>query len=385
MNICLISSGTINDTIPPIFGGGIQSYIYSIATKLASKGHKVWIFTRNIGKEKIDNKFIEMCEISTPRNNILSTFLFSLKLIGKIRKVIKNNKIHIFHANSRVSATILRIFFPHIPLIFTEHNWDVILAPFGFTTSKILHFSLLFFELFILKNSSGIICLSQNSCERIKNYIEPSSKRIYRSPNLINEKIGKSNINHSLEQQLSNERYLLYIGRLEKEKNLGFLIESFIKAFKDKNGLKLYIIGKGSRYNYLKELINKNESNNQVKILSNIPNRDKNAFISQCKFLISASLFEIMPTIILEAYSFKKPVIASNIGPHRELVLDKSTGYLFNPNNISELIELLRTIANKNNKSDLLGNNAYQFFKENYSSEEIINRVIKIYKKLIVK
>jgi glycosyltransferase involved in cell wall biosynthesis len=322
-----------------------------------------------------------LCEISTPRSKIFSSFLFSLKLIWKIRKVIRNKEIHILHANSRVSATFLRIFFPNIPLIFTEHNWDVLSAPFGYTTSSIFHFSLLFFELFALNYSSGIICLSQNSCERIKFFIKHSSKRIFRLPNLLNEEIRKNNLSHSLEEQLSNERYLLCIGRLEKEKNLEFLIEAFGKAFKEKSRLKLYIIGKGSRYNYLKELIIRYDFDDQVEILSKVPNRDKNAFIKHCEFLISASLFEIMPTVILEAYSYKKPVIASNIGPHRELIVDKSTGYLFNPNNISELIELLRIINHKNNKSDLLGNNAYQFFKEHYSSEEIITRLIKIYEK----
>ncbi|MBD3228722.1 MAG: glycosyltransferase [Candidatus Lokiarchaeota archaeon] len=385
MNICIVSSGTIRDSIPPMYGGGIQNYIYSISTFLASKGHNVKVFRRASTNFRIQNgnyNCLEIYGIKTIHNALFSTFLFSLKVIRKINKLVKKGEIEIIHVNSRVNATILRFFFPHIPFIFTEHNWDIIYAPIGYATSPLLYYSLLFFELFSLNFSSVIICLSRFLCSRIRSLInfEKKNTRLKQLPNTINEML----INESsppLNDELSTEKYFLYIGRLEKEKNLSTLIKTFATTFSDTNKIKLYIIGTGSLNEYLTKLISDQGAIDRIFIKDKLSNKKKNSYLKNCLCLVLPSFYEVMPTVILEAYALRKPVIASNIAPHRELVRNKITGYLFNPNKEDNLAEMLNKM--NDNNSNMMGMKAYKIFKKTYSVKNIGEKLVSIYKRTI--
>ena len=49
------------------------------------------------------------------------------------------------------------------------------------------------------------------------------------------------------------------------------------------------------------------------------------------------SRYETFPTTILEAYACGKPVIASNIGGLKDMVIDRETGLLFQTGNAKDL------------------------------------------------
>ena len=385
MNICIISSGTKNDSIPPVRGGGIQNYIFSISSYLASQGHNITIFTKlssnNLKKDEII-KGVHIKRIKVIESSLFSTIFFSFKLLIKLKKLIRKRNIQIIHVNSRVSASIIRFFFPNIPLIFTEHNWDILFAPVGFTTSPIIHSFILLFELLSLRLSSCIICLSSSSCTRIKSLLRKPKNfnKIIHIPNIINLELIKD-FNRNLDQTLINKEYFIYIGRLEKEKNLELLIDSFAKINPNKYNVHLYIIGNGTLENKLINQINDLNVDEYIKIIKDIQNKDKFSYLKNCKSLILPSFYEIMPTVVLEAFAFKIPVIASKIKAHEELINNKINGYLFNPKNGNELSKILNFVIDNNKNLKEMGENAFMILKEKYSIDIVSNKLVQVYKK----
>jgi glycosyltransferase involved in cell wall biosynthesis len=87
---------------------------------------------------------------------------------------------------------------------------------------------------------------------------------------------------------------------------------------------------------------------------------------------------------IIEAGFMKKPVIASNMPPLDELVINGQTGYLISPTDRTQWIEKLVYLLTHKNQQIALGNQAYEFCKKNYALSFYQEKMANIYAQLEV-
>jgi glycosyltransferase involved in cell wall biosynthesis len=116
--------------------------------------------------------------------------------------------------------------------------------------------------------------------------------------------------------------YLIYVGSLEKRKNLKFLIKIFSELKKDKRfkRYKLVLVGsKGYGYKTLKQVIDKSPFKKAILEFGYIDKFQKETLIENAKALINLSLAEGFSRPILEALKLKTPVIISQIPVFKEL------------------------------------------------------------------
>ena len=83
--------------------------------------------------------------------------------------------------------------------------------------------------------------------------------------------------------------------------------------------------------------------------------------------------------IIPIAYSFKKPVVVTDVGSISEVVVDGETGYVVNPRNSEELAEAIITILKNKNEREKMGNTAYLKMKNELSWDKIAEKTIELY------
>ena len=121
-----------------------------------------------------------------------------------------------------------------------------------------------------------------------------------------------------------------------------------VNLIKNKIRFKLLIIGHGSMENELKLYVNKNNLENNVKILKNISNPFP-YFIKSNLFILS-SMFEGLPNVLLEALTLNKFVISTNCstGPS-EILLNGKGGILVPVSNHKNLAKQI-IYYNKNKK-----------------------------------
>ena len=156
-----------------------------------------------------------------------------------------------------------------------------------------------------------------------------------------------------LKPAVSNEEFILYVGRVENVKG----IKTLMKAIKH-TPLQLKVVGTGEAMVSLKELV-KEENYDNVQFLGF---QDKNSvfeLIFRSRFVVCPSeWYENFPFSIIESFLFSKPVIASNIGGIPELVVDGKTGYLFAYGNAEELRDKLLRLWNDKDLTTRMGDNA---------------------------
>jgi len=173
--------------------------------------------------------------------------------------------------------------------------------------------------------------------------------------------------------------YFIYFGRLSEEKGINTLIESWL--IKERKS-KLFIIGEGYEEESIK---NKIKHINNVKLLGFKDGKELQDLIKFSSFVIVPSEWlEVLGMVILEAYSYGKPVIASETGGIKEIVLNDETGYLFkmkSKEQLSELIDKAEMMTDE--KYYLLSHKARKFVEENFNEEKHYNVLIRVYNSLI--
>jgi len=168
----------------------------------------------------------------------------------------------------------------------------------------------------------------------------------------------------------SNERFILYAGRISSEKGVEEIIKTYLKN--EDIGLKLKIIGQGPA---LQKLINKYKDQN-IEFLGELQNSKVIEIMEKAMVVVTATkLFEGQPTLLCEASSLGIPSIFPESGGIKEFFPDqyklsfKQFDYidLGQKFNLVSDVELLKKIGKENKK--------YLF---NYLDE---NRLLEIFQK----
>ncbi len=136
------------------------------------------------------------------------------------------------------------------------------------------------------------------------------------------------------------KNYILYFGRISSEKG----ILTLLKAMKTLPNIELKVVGDGPELNYYKSYVLENSLSN-VCFLGPKWNKDLEPIINDCEFVIIPSEWhEPSPYVALQAFSYGKPVVASNMGGLNDLIKPDENGIFFKVGdyvNLSEKIDYL--------------------------------------------
>lgn len=176
---------------------------------------------------------------------------------------------------------------------------------------------------------------------------------------------------------------ILFFGRISKYKGLEYLIDA-AKLLQHKiHNLKVIIAGDG-KYNIDLEMLQNNPLFEIHKRF--IPNKELVHFIQRCSVVVCPYTDATQSGVIMTAYAFSKPVIASRVGGISEVVIDNETGLLVPPKDAKLLAEAINKLLTN---PALLASysksiNKYYFTGE-YSWKSVGNQLTVIYKQVIAK
>jgi len=170
--------------------------------------------------------------------------------------------------------------------------------------------------------------------------------------------------------------YILYYGRLSREKGIKTLINAAIKT-----NTKLQIVGDGPLKKEILEAINEAEL---ITYLGFISGTELTELIEKSSFVaVPSEWYENNPMTVVESFSLGKPVIGSKIGGIPELV-NKNTGLIFEAGNTVELSDRLMEIKQMSlGEYRNMSNNCREFAKLHFSKQQHYKQLVDIYKSVI--
>lgn len=392
--------------------GGSERILFDEIEFLKLLGHNIVIFSRSHPYNL--NSFYEKYfppEMQTDKFEISINSIYTLKEIIysknvriKLRKIINNFKPTIAHAHNiygRLSFSVIdELKKNNIPIILTLHDFKFICPSYlmlnhgkicekckkhkyyyalitkchknNFLASTVYAFET-FFN-YITKKYEKINYFVSPSKFLINKFIEFgwNPKRLVHIPNFVDSK--------KIKYSPQTGDYLLYFGRLSREKGVKTLLSALYNL---NSKLYLLIVGDGPERMELEKISSEKKIN--VKFTGYLNGEALQIAILKSKAIIMPSeWYENAPLSILEAFAYGKPVIGSRIGGIPEMIDDGVNGFLFEPGNVDDLrnkMELLLSLPDE--RIAEMGRSAREKVEREYNPELHYERLMEVYQKAL--
>ena len=168
------------------------------------------------------------------------------------------------------------------------------------------------------KNLKGIVCINTPSVQYYKHFSKTSF-----IPNIIGEPFESK----SFIPSESKENIISFVGRLDKGKNVGELLDIFEQSNLPKDWI-LQIIGDGVERNNLEKYVKDKGLDANVCFLGSKNIDEISKLLDKSKIFVSTSLKEGLPTVLVEAMFCSNALIAydCNYGPSD--IINDNNGFL---------------------------------------------------------
>lgn len=289
--------------------GGIENYMLNLCTKLKAMGHEPIVYCESDKDYEEDINGFKVIHWKSPKSVYICKIFLGLK--STLNAIFKQKNVDIFHYNAWPPSL-----WCWIPRAFRR---EAILMGHGLEWKRTKYSSkqqaiMRFMERLSAKMNNHLIMVSQEQTDWHANEYNKVCTTIPTAVNLPN-KFNDTDILSKF--NLQKEEYYLYLGRLVQDKNPDYLIKAFIKANTNKS--KLVIAGANDSdpeyVGYLHKLAN---GDNRVIFTGAVYGLDKETLLKNCKVFCIPSTIEGLAITLLEAMSYAKPVIASDIEANKE-------------------------------------------------------------------
>lgn len=161
-----------------------------------------------------------------------------------------------------------------------------------------------------------------------------------------------------------------------------FLIEAAKKLVDNIPTLKLFFVGEGGDKEALRVQISRSGLDEKVVVFAGF-RRDVSACMKACDAVVHPSLSEAFCQVLIESMSTGVPLISTDVGGAREVIVRDETGLLIAPASIEEIVEAVMKIYSDASFAGKIAAGAKQSVRERFTVERMISEQIECYKSLV--
>lgn len=377
-----ITIGLFVDSFFPMIDG-VAMVVDNYAKRLA-KYANVIVFAPSYKTEYDDTKFdYKVVRCKAIKMPFIDYSLPLPHIDKKFKKILNEYKLDIVHIHSPASLGIIGIKYAktnNIPVIGTLHSQYK--KDFKRAIKSELISNILTKRITKIYSKCNEVWTVNEAVARIftEEYGYKRTPRImYNATEMTlinkNDKINKLyNLN-------KDDKILLFVGRINKLKNIFFIVDA-LKIISSKNfKYKMLFVGSGQDEEELKKYINQNNLTDNIIMCGNITDRNLLAnYYSAAHLFLFPSLYDCNSIVQIEAASQKTPGLFLKEAATAATIKDNINGFLSN-NNINDYANKIIEILENEKLYNKVCENAYKQLYKNW--DDTINEVYNLYLKFI--
>jgi len=312
--------------------GGVETHCEKLYTRIVKMGMDVTVFRRSayISDNLKNWQGVDMIDINVPKNKFLEALLHTFKSINKAKKM-GAKLVHIHAIGPAILTPYAKLL--GMKVVITHHGPD-------YERKKWNKFAKAF-----LKTGEAIGCLCADHVIVISQFIQQQIARKYKrtkNVHLIHNGIGVPDIcdydEYFNQLGIQKGKYVIYVCRFVPEKNIHQLIQAFSEI--EHGDYKLVIAGDADFKDKYSQQIKQMADETGTVLTGFVKDKKLHSLLANAKLFAMPSSYEGLPISLLEAMSYRLPVIVSDIPANKEMNLNKD--YYFECGNIEQLKSLLK-------------------------------------------
>lgn len=380
--------GLFTETYYPEING-VANSVYMLKTELENRGHNVYVFTTTTpgAPEHEHNVF---------RVPSIPFILITERRVGmfyqpKLAHIIKKLNLDIIHTHTEFSLGIFgRIMARELRLPIV-HTYHTIYEDY---THYMTHFKALDRRAKAFARAYSKVC-----CNTVEQVIVPTEKTkellmtysVHKDISVVPtgidlSKFDKSNYSaddiEALKQKYninSQDKVMIYIGRVSQEKNIEEIIEAMPEYMKTRALVRFVIVGNGPALEKLQNMVKQSGIEDQVIFTGSQPWDSIGLFYQMGDVFVSASQSETQGLTYIEAMASGLPIVARKDKCLEDILEQGRNGYAFT--NKEELYYGLDQVLFEDKQTNF-SENAIEKVKK-YSTQEFASQVENVYQQVI--
>jgi glycosyltransferase involved in cell wall biosynthesis len=359
MKIAFIGGRDINKL------GGIETYMYNLCSTLVQMGHEPIVYCESDGyREEFVNGF-KVIHWKSPKSVYMCKIWLGLK--STINALNKQKDVKFFHYNAwppSLWSWIPRLFGRSTMMMGHGLEWKR--TKYSSWQRKFLKFM----ERVTAGMNTNLLMVSQEQSDW---FLSEYNKKNTIIPCAVNLPEDKPNSDILSKYGLKKNRYYLYLGRLVQDKNPDYLIKAFNKA--EITDSHLVIAGSNDAdIPYVEYLHSLAKDNPKVVFTGAVYGEDKETLLKNAKVFCIPSTIEGLAITLLEAMSYARPVIASDIPSNKEGLVDN--GIWVKAEDVDSLVEKLQYCENNIAELQIQALKNRQRIEENFTWDKVAKKYI---------
>jgi len=368
----------------PPFTGGIEKYVQHLSHRLLEYGCNITVFTSNEPRTKsfeiVDGirirRFGTVCR--PLRNPLTPSMLSSLIRNGSQFDVVHAHGEYqfptIFCSFAKVTNDFPFVITNHGQLSFGDGAKDVLVKIYRKTFSRRIY-----------NKADAIVALSPSD----RNYLLSlgiDSEKISVIPNAID--ISRVNsfgheaytsLTHKF--KLDGKRVILFVGPIVKRKGVNTLIRAIPQIIQNNHDVVFVMAGEGAFKSKAMTLARLLEVEEHVCFTGFLTEEELYKAYKLSDIFVLPSLSEGVPTTILEALVFSKPVISTRIPGVEDYFNDVC--YLVSPRNVDDLAFAINKLLEDEKLARRLGSAGKKMIEKEFAWDAVARRTFELYEKVL--
>lgn len=363
--------------IPAIYGG-IERHVEELSVELTKQGHDIFVYAREWYTPKNISQYHGVRIVHTPTlhtkhfDAILHTFTSTIHALFQ-----KPDIIHYHGVGPALLCWLPRILAPKTKVVVTMHCLDRYHQKWGFLARLMLRIGewagcVFAHQAISVSKTIQNYCLNeyQKSTAYIPNGVAPAE---HQNCSLIDQ------------WEIIPGKYLLMVARLVKHKGAHYLLEAWQFARQQNPELlkdyKLVIVGDAVfTDNYVARLRQIARGDNSIIFTGWQKGQTLAELYANSALLVHPSENEGLPITILQAMSYARPVLVSDISEHKEVITDER--FWFSNTDIYSLAQKITELAQNPKLLKERGEKNKALVEKNYNWKDIAQQTIALYSSL---
>lgn len=363
---------------PHLEVGGADKFNLDLLSRLGGRGYKITIATTLEGGHSWHEHFYQI----TSDIFHLSNYLYNNHWLSGVKRLIESRKIElVFIANSYISyyfLPALRAEYPEVTFVDYVHIYDPGWRVDGYPR--------------ISRQMSRFLDLQMVSCEHLAEYNHSFNPEMTEKTRVCyinvdadwwkHDPIAREELRRSL-GIADNESLLLFPARLEPQKRPEFIVDIAHKLIREDASVVVAVLGSGSLLDSTQGRIRQLGIEANFRVLPPVSPEEMLGYYSASDILLLPTEYEGISMAIYEAMAMELPVVASDVGGQRELVVP-GTGYLIPKGNgdieeIQAYTKVLKPLIRDGAKRRSVGRAARQRVEMHFGLSQMCDRAEEIF------
>ena len=355
----------------PATYGGVERHVEELSARLVRRGHAVTVYCRpyytvDVSKHRgVSLKILP--SIHTKHLDAMTHTAVSL--LDALRHHF--DVIHFHAIGPSLLSIIPREISPGAAVVATVHALDWRRRKWG----AFARWSLKQGERAATRFPHRTIVVSR----LLAHYFQSHGKKVVHIPNGVPPATHEP-IRELAKFGLTDRDFVLWMGRFVPEKR----VQDLIRAFRNlPGGIRLLLAGElGEADPYVRSLKDAAEGDARIIFSGGLYGRAKAEALSHARLVVTASEIEGFPIALLEAMRYARPVLASDIHEHLEVVTPDTNGFTFKVGDPDALREKMAWILENRSEAETVARGAEEDAAR-YDWDSITARTEAVYREAV--